>query len=176
MDQREEREFAEYFVARREATRRMAYLLCGDWHRADDLAQTAFVALHRHWRKVRDKAALDAYVRRTVVRAMIDESRRPWRREHVATDDSGLPPEQPDRAGEIGESVATREVLLAGLGKVPPRQRAVLVLRFLEGLDVAGTAVVLKCTEGTVKSQTARGLATLRGALGDAFDNVRPAS
>lgn len=176
MDQREEHEFAEYFAARRDATRRMAYMLCGDWHRADDLAQTAFVALHRNWRKVRDKKALDAYVRRTVVRAMIDESRRPWRREHVVTDDSGLPPEQPDAAGEVGDSVATREALLAGLRRVPPRQRAVLVLRFLEGLDVAATAAVLKCTQGTVKSQTARGLNTLRGALGDAFDDLRSAS
>ena len=81
VDQRDEQEFAEYFVARRDAVRRSAYLLCGDWHRADDLAQTAFVALHRQWHKIRDRAALDAYVRRTVVRAVIDESRRPWRRE-----------------------------------------------------------------------------------------------
>lgn len=176
MDQREEQEFAEYFVARRDATRRMAYMLCGDWHRADDLAQTAFVALHRHWRKVRDKGALDAYVRRTVVRAMIDESRRPWRREHVVTDDSGMPPDRSDASGEVGDSVATREALLAALRQVPPRQRAVLVLRFLEGLDVAATAVVLKCTEGTVKSQTARGLTALRAVLGDAFDDLRSAS
>src|ERR1700742_1920858 len=81
VDQRDEQEFAEYFVARREAVRRSAYLLCGDWHRADDLAQTAFVALHRRWLKIRDRGALDAYVRRSVVRAVIDESRRPWRRE-----------------------------------------------------------------------------------------------
>ena len=67
MDQRDEQEFAEFFVARRDAVRRSAYLLCGDWHRADDLAQTAFVSLHRHWRKIRDKGALDAYVRRTLI-------------------------------------------------------------------------------------------------------------
>ena len=84
MDQSEEREyedFAAYFEAKRDAVRRSAYLICGDWHRADDLAQTAFVALHRRWHKVRDKKALDAYVRRTLVRAAIDESRKPWRRE-----------------------------------------------------------------------------------------------
>lgn len=176
MDQHEEQEFAEYFTARRDATRRMAYLMCGDWHRADDLAQTAFVALHRHWRKVRDKGALDAYVRRTVVRAMIDESRRPWRREHVVTDDTGMPPDEADGTGEVGDTVAVRSTLLDGLRRVPPRQRAVLVLRFLEGLDVAATAVVLRCTEGTVKSQTARGLTALRTALGDAFDDLRSAS
>ncbi|HEV8561314.1 MAG TPA: sigma factor, partial [Actinophytocola sp.] len=51
MEQRDEQEFAEYFAARRDAVRRTAFMLCGDWHRADDLAQTAFVALHRRWRK-----------------------------------------------------------------------------------------------------------------------------
>lgn len=172
MEQRDEQEFAEYFVARRDAVRRSAYLLCGDWHRADDLAQTAFVALHRQWRKIRDRGALDAYVRRTLVRAMIDETRRPWRRERSVEQ---LPEvTQPD--GEVGDVVATRSALLDGLRRVPPRQRAVLVLRYLEGLDVAATAEALKCSEGTVKSQTARGLAALRGVLGDTLDDLRPAS
>jgi RNA polymerase sigma factor (sigma-70 family) len=66
--------------------------------------------------------------------------------------------------------------LLNALRRVPPRQRAVLVLRYLEGLDVAATAEALKCSEGTVKSQTARGLAALRGVLGDTLDDLRPAS
>ena len=172
MDQHDEQEFAEYFAARREAVRRTAFLLCGDWHRADDFAQTAFVALHRRWRKIRDKQALDAYVRRSVVRAVIDESRRPWRRERFVDQ----LPEAPVGDGEIGESVATREALVQGLRRVPPRQRAVLVLRFLEGLDVAAAAEALGCSEGTVKSQTARGLTALREALGDAIDDLRPAS
>ena len=171
MDQRDEQEFAEYFTARRDAVRRTAYLLCGDWHRADDLAQTAFVALHRRWHKVREREALDAYVRRTVVRAVIDESRRPWRRERF-TDQL---PDAPTASAEVGEAVTTRSVLLDGLRKVPPRQRAVLVLRFLEGLDVAATAKALRCTEGTVKSQTARGLDSLRTELGDVLDDLRPA-
>jgi RNA polymerase sigma-70 factor (sigma-E family) len=172
VDQRDEQEFAEYFVARREAVRRTAFLLCGDWHRADDFAQTAFVALHRRWRKVRDKQALDAYVRRTLVRAVIDESRRPWRRERFVDE----VPEQPSVDGEVADSVATREALVAGLRRVPPRQRAVLVLRFLEGLDVAAAAEALGCSEGTVKSQTSRGLEALRDALGDTIDDLRPAS
>ena len=172
MDQRDEQDFAEYFAARRDAVRRSAYLLCGDWHRADDFAQIAFVALHRRWRKIRDRGALDAYVRRTLVRAVIDESRRPWRRERFVDE----LPETPNSEGEIGNSVATRSALLDGLRVVPPRQRAVLVLRFLEGLDVAATAETLKCSQGTVKSQTARGLTALREALGDTLDDLRSAS
>ncbi len=170
MDQRDEQEFAEYFLARREAVRRTAFLICGDWYRADDLAQTAFVALHRRWRKVRDRGALDAYLRRTLVRAAIDESRRPWRREHSVN----ALPEAPAPGESPGEAVATREALLDGLRRVPPRQRAVLVLRFLEGLSVAAVATTLRCTEGTVKSQTARGLDALREALGDGLDDLRP--
>jgi len=171
VDQHEEQEFTDYFSARRDAVRRTAYLICGDWHRADDLAQLAFVALHRHWRKIRDRTALDAYVRRTLVRAAIDESRRPWRRERAVE----VLPESPGVADAVGDAVATRSALVDGLQQVPPRQRAVLVLRFLEGQSVAAVATALKCTEGTVKSQTARGLDTLRAALGDTLDDLRPA-
>ncbi|MGH3937847.1 MAG: SigE family RNA polymerase sigma factor [Pseudonocardiaceae bacterium] len=174
MDQREEQEFTTYFAARHEAVRRTAYLICGDWHRADDLAQTAFVTLHRRWRKIRNRGALDAYLRRTLLRAAIDESRRPWRRERFVG-------ELPERCASqtqrdtIGDAVTIRSTLVGGLQQVPPRQRAVLVLRFLEGQSVADVASALGCTEGTVKSQTARGLATLRVVLGEALDDLRPA-
>ncbi|WP_037354105.1 SigE family RNA polymerase sigma factor [Amycolatopsis orientalis] len=161
MDQRDEQEFADYFAARRDAVRRTAYLLCGDWHKADDLAQTAFVALHRRWKKIRDRAATDAYVRKTLVRAVIDESRRPWRRERQTE----VLPEPVDDGPGLAERVATREDLLAALKEVPPKQRAVLVLRFFDGLDVGAAAKALGCSEGNVKSQTARGLANLRQVL-----------
>jgi RNA polymerase sigma-70 factor (sigma-E family) len=177
-----EQEFDAYFRARRDAVRRTAYLLCGDWHRADDHAQAAFVALHRHWRRIRDRAALDAWMRRTLVRSIVDESRRPWRRERstdVPGGDAGRRPggRVSSEAAVDGpaDGVATRHVLVDGLRSVPPRQRAVLVLRFLEGLDVAATAELLGCSPGTVKSQTAHGLDALRAALGDALDDLRPA-
>lgn len=166
MDRHEAEEFAAYFARRRDAVRRTAYLLCGDWHKADDLAQTAFVALHRRWHKIRDHGALDAYVRKTLVRASIDESRRPWRRERAV---DALP--EPAPSGEsVDETVAQREMLLAALREVPPKQRAVLVLRYFDGLDVASTAKALGCSEGNVKSQTARGLAALRTKLGEEVD------
>ena len=165
-----DQEFDAYFRARRDAVRRSAYLLCGDWHRADDHAQAAFVALHRHWRRIRDRAALDAWMRRTLVRSVVDESRRPWRRERSTDEVSAV-----HSVDGPADGVATRHVLVDGLRAVPPRQRAVLVLRFLEGLDVAATAEALGCSAGTVKSQTAHGLAALRAALGDALDDLRPA-
>ena len=171
-----EQEFDAYFRARRDAVRRTAYLLCGDWHRADDHAQAAFVALHRHWRRIRDHGALDAWMRRTLVRSIVDESRRPWRRERsteIPVDGSVASGAGADDGP--ADHIATRHVLVDGLRSVPPRQRAVLVLRFLEGLDVAATAELLGCSAGTVKSQTAHGLAALRGALGDALDDLRPA-
>ena len=171
MDALAEAEFEEYFRARRDTVRRTAYLMCGDWHRADDHAQSAFVALHRHWRRVRDKGALDAWMRRTLVRTVVDESRRPWRRERSTDEVVAI-----DRAvDDPGGDLATRHVLVDGLRAVPPRQRAVLVLRYFDGLDVAGTAAALGCSEGTVKSQTSHGLAALRTALGGSLDDLRPA-
>ena len=162
--------FEEYFRLRRDRVRRSAYLLCGDWHRADDLAQTAFVRLHRRWGSIRDPQAVDAYLRKTLVRAMIDETRRPWRRERFVAEAP-----EPDGRGGHADEVATRHTLVDALRRVPPRQRAVLVLRFLEGLDVAATAAALGCREGTVKSQCSAGLATLRTVLGAELDDLRPA-
>jgi RNA polymerase sigma-70 factor (sigma-E family) len=170
VDEASEREFADYFRARRETVRRTAYMMCGDWHKADDHAQAAFVALHRNWRKIRDPRAVDGWMRRTLTRSVIDESRRPWRRERSTaehTDVLAIPP--------AADAMATRQVLVDGLRTVPPRQRAVLVLRFFEGLDVAETAKAMGCSEGTVKSQTARGLEALRSSLGDALDDLRTA-
>ncbi|AEA22695.1 SigE family RNA polymerase sigma factor [Pseudonocardia benzenivorans] len=175
MDASDEREFAEYFGARRDAVRRTAFLMCGDWHRADDHAQATFVALHRHWRRIRgrdDERVLDAWVRRTLMRTVVDETRRPWRRERSAPE----VPEPAAREQDAGDAVATRAALVTALRAVPPRQRAVLVLRFFDDLDVAAAAAALGCSEGTVKSQTAHGLAALRAALGNGIDDLRPAS
>ena len=114
---------------------RTAYLLCGDWHKADDLTQTAFVKLYGAWRRIKDRGALDAYVRSCLVRATVDESRRPWRRERAvdAVPDNPAP-------SDIASTVTDRELVHQALDRVPSGQRAVLVLRYFEGLDVAAAA------------------------------------
>jgi RNA polymerase sigma-70 factor (sigma-E family) len=162
-DDDEQSRFAEYFAARRDTVRRTAYLLCGDWHWADDLTQIAFTKLAAGWTRVRDPQALDAYVRTCLARAYFADLRRVWRRRERST------AEVPDSAGpdDSAESVARRMVFTTALRRLPPRQRAVLVYRYYQGLDVTATAEALRCSEGTIKSQTARGLAKLRELLGD---------
>jgi RNA polymerase sigma-70 factor (sigma-E family) len=156
----EEAEFAVYVTARRDRVRRTAYLICGDWHRADDLTQIAFVKLYGAWQGIRNRAALDSFVRSCLVRAAVDESRRPWRRERAVE----VLPEVPD-VGDLSGLVADRAVVRQALEEVPPGQRAVLVLRYFEGSSVAEVAQILDCSEGNVKSQTARGLTALKAAL-----------
>jgi RNA polymerase sigma factor (sigma-70 family) len=118
-------DYSAYVAARRDVVRRTAYLLCGDWHRADDLTQTAFVKLYGAWSRIRDRGALDAYVRSCLVRAAVDESRRPWRRERAvdAVPDNPAP-------SDIASAVADRELVRSALARVPSGQRAVLVLRY----------------------------------------------
>ena len=73
--------YVEYVAARQAHLRRIAYAVCGDWHRADDVLQTALTKLYLAWPRLRDDTSPDAYVRRIIVRTDIDERRRPWRRE-----------------------------------------------------------------------------------------------
>jgi RNA polymerase sigma-70 factor (sigma-E family) len=150
--------YVDYVTARRAHLRRVAYALCGDWHRADDLLQIALVKLYVAWPRIRRNGSEDAYVRRILVRASIDESRRPWRRER-ATDPL------PDRPSAEPTGVEERSELFAALQALPPQQRATVVLRHWLGLSVAETAVELGINEGTVKSHTSRGLAALRLSL-----------
>lgn len=153
--------YREYVTHRLDGFRRTAFLLCGDWHQADDLVSIALVKLLRHWRRVSGMEQPDAYVRRILLRAWLDERRRPWRRERP-TD------AVPDRADPATANAhAERMDVLAHLAKLPPRRRAVLVLRYFCDLSVEQTAAALGCTEGTVKSQAARALDTLRARLTD---------
>jgi len=156
------RQFSEYFAARRDTVRRTAYLLCGDWHWADDLTQAAFIRVASGWHRIREPQARDAFVRTCLVRTYLAEVRRIWRRRERPFADLPEPAIEDDT-----DALAMRAEFLAALRKLPPRQRATLVCRFYQDLDIAETAEVLGCSEGTVKSQTARGLTALRQALGD---------
>ena len=155
-----ERDFAAYVEGRRMALRGTAYLLCGDWHSADDLTQTALTRLYLVWRRIDRVRSVDAYARQVLVRAFLDERRRPWRREWS----SAHPPDAP-AADDLPAAVDERLSLEATLRRLPARQRAVLVLRYWCDLDVRATAEALGIGEGTVKSASARGLATVRRAL-----------
>ncbi|WP_433611849.1 SigE family RNA polymerase sigma factor [Dactylosporangium sp. CA-139114] len=154
-----EQSYREYVAGNLERLRRTAFLLCGDWHTADDLVSTVLVKLYRHWKRAARFEHRDAYVRRMLLRAWLDERRRPWRRE-TATEvlpDASVPGPDADR----------RLAVLSLLGSLPPRRRAVLVLRYFCDLSVEETAEALGCTEGTVKSQTARALESLRAHLSE---------
>ncbi|TYB69253.1 SigE family RNA polymerase sigma factor [Nonomuraea sp. PA05] len=153
-------EYTTYVRGRLSWLRKIAYSLCQDWHRADDLVQTAITRLYVKWRRARAADDLDAYVRVVLIRVFLAEQRKGWfSRVRLAPATSHQPVEHGDRD--------TAMDLRRALAAVPPRQRATLVLRFHCDLSVEQTAHALGCSTGTVKSQTARGLATLRAMLGE---------
>lgn len=155
---RSEAEYVAFVAARRPHLRRIAFALCGDWHRAEDLVQTALAKLYVAWPRIHTEGAEEAYARQVIVRANIDESRRPWRREHTGLD-------QPDQAAAAGGSVEDRSELVQALQSLPSMQRRVVVLRHWLDLSVEQTARELEISTGTVKSHTSRGLAALHAAL-----------
>jgi RNA polymerase sigma-70 factor (sigma-E family) len=151
----QDREFSEYVRRRRtELVRLATLLLSGDPNRAEDAVQVALTRLYLAWPRIRPDTR-DAYIRRCVVNATIDERRSVFRRREQAH------AEVPDvAAAEL--DVADHAGLVTLLATLPARMRAAVVLRYVEGLDVADTAKALGCREGTVRSQSARGLERLR--------------
>ncbi|GAA0952873.1 SigE family RNA polymerase sigma factor [Kribbella koreensis] len=156
----QDRDYVEFVVASSTTLRRTAYLVCGDWHRADDVVQDALYKLYLSWSKVDRGGNPLAYARRIVINAALDIGRRPWRRE-VSTDS---PPEYA-RNDDTADVYAERDEVLSALLQLAPRQRACIVLRYYEDLSIEQTAEILDCTQGTVKSQAARGLETLRQTI-----------
>jgi RNA polymerase sigma-70 factor (sigma-E family) len=150
--------FTEFVIARQTHLRRVAYAICGDWHQADDLLQTALVKLYAAWPRVRRNGREEAYVRQIIVRANIDEHRRSWRRELPGLDGH-------DRETREPMAVEERSALFDALQDLPPMQRRTVVLRHWLGLSVRETAAELKISEGTVKSHSSRGLERLQAVL-----------
>jgi RNA polymerase sigma-70 factor (sigma-E family) len=137
----------------------MARLLTGgNRAEAEDLLQGAYERAYRRWGRITRRADPERYVRQILVNASIDRWRRIGRHPEMPLAGSGADP----RTADTAAAVADRDLLLRGLAALPPRQRAVLVLRYFEDLSEAETATMLGCSVGTVKSQAARGLARLR--------------
>ncbi|MFD5561712.1 SigE family RNA polymerase sigma factor [Kitasatospora griseola] len=155
----------EFVAARRTALFRSAYLLCGDRDEADDLVQATLVKVILGRRRLRRIDNLDAYARRTLLNTFIAARRRFWRREQAY----GELPEPAAAHPEPELGVAVR----AALAGLRPKQRAVVVLRYWEDLDVAATAELLGMPESTVRSHSARGLAALRALVPQDIDQLQ---
>ena len=144
--------------------RRLAYAWCRDWHRADDLVQSALERVYAAWPRIRRADDAFAYTRTVMVRLLISEQRRPgWRREvlHDALPESGGA--SPDHAGRLD--------LVSAVGLLPPKQRAVVLLRYVEDLPIREVAALLGCSEGTVKSQSHAAMDALRTRLSSDSDS-----
>ena len=150
--------YTAFVAARQHHLRRIAYALCGDWHQADDLLQTALVKLYVAWPRLTRDGREAAYVRQILVRSNIDESRRPWRRERPGLDGH-------DEATRPGLASEERTALFDALQTLPTMQRKVVVLRHWLGLSVEETAAELGISVGAVKSHTSRGLGKLQATL-----------
>ena len=158
---RNDDEFVAYYRARGAELRNTAYLLCGNWHLAEDLTQITFTKLYKAWHRIERREVLDQFARRVLLRAFLDERRRPWRREfsappHGSTLDTGAHVDRVPGHPELAEA----------LMRLPKRTRAVLILRFWADLPVDQVADIVGCPRGTVLSSTSRGLASLRAVLG----------
>ena len=155
-----EAEYTEFVHASWPALYRTAYLMLGDRQLAEDLVQTALAKTYASWGKVRDVGAARSYARTTLVNTAATWFRKKaWRNEQ--------PTEHVQESG-YDDDPTVRPAIMQALAQLPPRQRAVVVLRFYDDLSVADTAQALGCAEGTVKSQTSDALATLRTLLGEA--------
>jgi RNA polymerase sigma-70 factor (sigma-E family) len=164
----EQRLALERFVAERgNRLLRTAALLAGSRADGEDLLQSALERLLRHWRRIDGDP--ENYVRRTLYNLAADEWRRQRVRQRKAVLFEPAPPVDPATAVDL------RDAVVRVLVRLPPRQRAVLVLRYFEQLSEAETAQALGCSVGTVKSAAARGLARLREMTASA-DNAEAAA
>jgi RNA polymerase sigma-70 factor (sigma-E family) len=160
MTERDE-QFHDFVLARRAGLVRTATLLtAGDEHLAEDLVQQTLTKLYVGWPAFRRADNPDGYVRRALVNALTDERRRIWRRRERSMAE---PPDVPCQASSVEAHGAER--LRTALKGLPPRMRAAVVFRYFYDLGVTETADALGCSEGTVKSQTARALDRLRAVL-----------
>ncbi|GAA1808896.1 SigE family RNA polymerase sigma factor [Luedemannella flava] len=151
-------EFIEYATVRAARLRDLAYLMCGDWHQAQDLTQQTLAKLYVSWARILRRENVDAYARRVLLRELLTEKRRLRSTERPVAD-------IPDSAGS-GDQADLRLTLVDALRGLPPQRRAVIVLRYWDDHSVETTAEILRLTPSAVKSLTVRALADLRAVLG----------
>ena len=163
MEPESRQHYVEYLTSRWPYLHRTALLMCGDEHRAEDVVQETAIRLYLKWQRVQAADNMNAYVHRILVRLCFRQHRSAWSRVLV-TDRT------PEREAPPADSVEERDRVTRALARLGNRQRMVIVLRYFCDLSVIDTAIVLNCSEGTVKSQAARALATLRGLLADTPD------
>jgi RNA polymerase sigma-70 factor (sigma-E family) len=156
-DRSDRSDFDAFARARSRPLLQASWLLTGDWQLAEDLLQTSLVKVYLAWGRIRREGNAEAYARRVLVTTWLTGRRRRWHRE-VATGTV------PDVAGSLDDFAAVdlRSAVVQALAALPRRQRAVVVLRYYCDLSERDTAEALGCSEGTVKSQAAKGLAALR--------------
>jgi RNA polymerase sigma-70 factor (sigma-E family) len=159
MDPSVEREFTEFVVNRSHALLRAAFALTGDRHAAEDLVQQALAKAFLRWRRI--EGEVEPYVRRI----LYHDSATRWRRRTSRPETSMPQPPDVTLVNDGSEDTHLRLLIRRALLDLPPRQRAVLVLRYLEDRSVEETAEILGCRPGTVASQTSRALAKLRGLV-----------
>lgn len=159
MRDRDEAEFCAFVAGRTPALLRTALLLTGDRGLAEDAVQVALTKTYLAWGKIERRESAEAYTRRVILRDVLS-----WRRRRASTE--LVTHRLPERPGpDDANAQADRDLLWQALLTLPPRQRAVIVLRYYEDLSEREVATLLGCAVGTVKSHSARALATLRSAL-----------
>lgn len=154
--------FAAFVAARSPSLLRRAYLLCGgDRGAAEDLLQDVLERMYPRWRRIRGEP--EAYARAALVNAAANR----WRRRAHRVREEAFTPGHDGGVDGPEHQVAERDLAVRALSALPPRTRAVLILRFFEDMTEAQAAAVLGCRVGTVKSLSSRGLARLREVMGD---------
>lgn len=156
--------FVEFANANATRLRRTAYLLCGDWHTAQDLTQTALAKLFVAWDRVSRSDSVTAYAQRTLVNAYLAQKRQ--------RSSGEAPTENPPDPAVAAAAPELAIVLRSALAKLSPKARAVVVLRYWADLSVDDTAAVLGMSSSAVKTQSMRALEQLRVALGPAHGDL----
>ena len=159
-------QFVQFVDGHARELRRTAFLMCGDWQRAEDATQDALVKLYVAWSRLERSGALRAYAHRAVTTAVIDQGRRPWRREVTGGS-------LPEPAADPIEHVDRRLAVVHALQSLPHRRRQCVVLRYFVDLSVEETAQSLQVAPGTVKSRLARALGRLRSTVEAEFPALR---